>query len=116
MENQATQDGNEHFEFLGFVLSVFDKTLHNIVALLNDNAGTNLSIARKFGSLYNDCDNHWFNFAVQDNVKVQKVKIAKAQLLMEKLLFNKLAALICRHSRFRAKTENVTRRISTFEM
>lgn len=59
-------DVDEPFEFLQFVLSVYNKSLENAVALLGDNANTNHVFARRIGPIFLRCHTHRYNLAMKD--------------------------------------------------
>lgn len=116
MENEETQDANEHITFLHFVLSIFQKTMVNVVALIGDNCSVNQSISAKLGIPLIGCASHRFQLAVQEILKDYEVVIGEVNSLMVKLRTPILAAKLRRVTHLKAKLRNQTRWSSTFEM
>ncbi len=46
-EDEESQNAQNHYDFTIFVLSVYEKTLSNVVALIGDNCNTNKAFANK---------------------------------------------------------------------
>ena len=48
MGDEKSLDAEEHVNFLEYVLKVYDKSLHKVVALVGDNCSTNKRIAKRY--------------------------------------------------------------------
>lgn len=85
MENNALQGAKEHFDFLIFVLSVFDRSLANVIALVAYSTNTNRSFSRMVGTMFVVYHSHRFNMAVKDLIFERKDMVEKIQAMMKKL-------------------------------
>lgn len=54
------------YESLNFILSVYEKSIGNVVALIGDIKNTNGAIARQVGPFFVGCHLHHPNHAVND--------------------------------------------------
>lgn len=77
MRNKASLGADEHFKFPSFVLSVFDRTMHILVALISDNVATNRVLACKARPLHIGYLSHQFVLATQNIILEQKGVIKK---------------------------------------
>lgn len=116
MENEESQDANEHYDFVKFVLSVFGKTMDNVVALIGDNTSTNKAFARCLGPFFVGCHSHRYNLAMKDILEEYEEVIEKVQAIMKKLSYQIPAAKLRRFTLLKAKQRNVTRWSSTYDM
>lgn len=91
--DKTSQSAEEHFEFLTFVLSVFRRSMHNVVALINDNANTNRAFSWLIGSVLVGCHSPRFNLAVKDVIKNNKKLLTKYMQLCT--TFRILFLLLC---------------------
>lgn len=116
MENETALTASEHYEFLSFVLGLFNKSLVNVVAITGDNCNTNRSLARLGGLNFVGCASHRFNLAVKDILKRYEHSIGMIQTLMKKLSFQIPAAKLRMHTPLKATQRNETRWSSTYTM
>lgn len=56
----------EHYKFLKFVLSVYIRTLENVVTLIGDNANTSRQFSRQIRPFFVGSHGHRFNLPVSD--------------------------------------------------
>lgn len=64
MGEEETLTASEHVEYLEFVLSVFDKDMGNVSALVGDNCSTNKLLATLADCKFVGCASHRFNLVV----------------------------------------------------
>lgn len=64
IEDESSQDANEHYELIQFVLSVSDRGIE--VALIGDKKSTNYSISWKVGPIFVGWHSHRHNVAMKD--------------------------------------------------
>lgn len=116
MEDETRLGASEHYEFMTFVLSVFNKSWSNVACLIGDNCNTNKALSRAASTPMIGCASHRFNLAVQDILLEDQDIIEKVNAVMLKLKTLTLAAKLFKLSGLRAKTKNTTRWSSVFEM
>ena len=116
MENEASQDAAEHYNYMEYVLEVHGKSYDNVVAIVGDNTSTNKAFARRRGPVFVGCHSHRFNLAVKDILEDHTAAISKVQELMHKLCYHIPAAMLRRLTPLSAFTANVTRWSSTHAM
>ena len=118
---EQSLDAESHFEYMEFVLEVFEKSMTNVVAISGDNCAVNLSLAKNIHSRYSSCHyigcaSHRFNLAVQDLMTPYREVIDKVNSLMKKLQNLIPAAKLRRINHLKAKTSIKTRWSSTYAM
>lgn len=96
---ESQQDADEHNAFFEFVLSVYSKLLHNLVALIAENCSTNQSIARRFKLLLVRCASHTYQSSGQQGMSNDNDASEAVRRLMKKLRTPSMRA------RFRSKTD-----------
>lgn len=109
MKNEETQNANEHYEFILFVLSVYGKTMQNVVAVVGDNCNTNRAMSRRIGPIFVGCYSHRFNLAVRDLLSKYKKVTSKVQQVMKKLSYSIPAAQLRKLTPLKAVQANDTR-------
>ena len=65
MENEESITANEHYDFLCFILSLYNKTLSNVVAMIGDNVNTNRAFSGRIGRNFVGFHSHMFALAVK---------------------------------------------------
>ncbi len=113
---ETSQDSDNHLEFVTFVLSVFQKSLENVVVFVGENSSTNKALSKKSSIEFVGCPSHRFNLAMKEIIRINEVVIDKVQSLMKKLSYPFPAAKLRDFSHLRAKCSNVTRWSSTAAM
>ena len=121
MGEEESLDSVSHVEYIEFVLSIFKKTLANVVAISGDNCAVNLKVAKlvnqKCGTcFFVGCASHRLNLAIQDLMKPYKDVINKLQKLMCQLKNLVPAAKLRRLTHLKAKTSCPTRWSSVIDM
>lgn len=115
-DDLTRQDAPNIFEFIEFVLGVYQKSLENVVALTGDNVLTNRSLVNKAKTDFIGCASHLFNLTVQDIVKVNDVPVEKVLSIMKKLRTPIPAVKLRLHTGLKAVIRNVTKWSSTCYM
>lgn len=78
-EDETSQNGENHEEFIEFVLPLFRKSWENVLAIIGDNCALNRCLAKslcnnhQIGSV--GCASHRFNLAIKDMLKKDKIII-----------------------------------------
>lgn len=116
MENEESLNADEHFEFLSFVLSVFGKSMDNVVAVTGDNCNTNKFMVRRTGPTFVGCHSYRINLFVQDFMQPYADIILKVSQLMRKLSYQIPSAKLRAFTTLNAKMSNATRWSSTYKM
>lgn len=116
MGEEDSHTADEHYSFLKFVLSVYGKTIENVVALVGDNENTNRAFGRRVGPTFVGCHSHRFNLAVRDVLADHKALIGKVHDLMRRISFQIPSAKLRRLTPLKPKMGNETRWSSTYEM
>lgn len=114
LDKEESMDAKNHAQFIDFVLSVLNATLHNVVAITGDNAAVNLKSANLLNEKVNTCffigfASHRFNLAVQDLMMPYKEVMDKLHKLMKKLTNLILVAKFRRFTPVKAKISYPTR-------
>lgn len=92
MENEKSLNAEELFEFLFFVLSVYEKSRDNVVAGVDDSWRTNRAMLRHIGPKFVRFHSHPLNLWFQDIIEQQKDVVSRVQQLMCKLRYQILEA------------------------
>lgn len=116
MENEDSLNANEHYEFLEWVLALFEKSMDNVVAVIGDNCSTNRAMSRRIGPTFVGCHSHRFNLAVKDMISEDEDLVQIVRCLMKKLSFQIPAAKLRRLTPLKSQHANATRWSSTFHM
>ncbi len=115
-ESEISQDAEYHVQFVEYVLTVFGKSIANVVAVVSDNGSTNKKMARLLRKGLVGCYSLRFNLVVQDLVSGDSRMIFEIYKLMKKLPDPLPAAKLRAHTSLLAKCNNLTRWSSTSEM
>lgn len=91
---ELLQFAEEHVVFLHFALEVFAHSRNNVAALTIDNADTNRPFAQNVEALFLGCHSHKLNLAMKNVLLKHEKVIGISNVLMEKLSFSILAALL----------------------
>ena len=116
LEDEASQSAKHHYEYIEFVLSLFERSFDNVVAVIGDNCTCNKSLANLIGCPLLGCSSHRFNLCVMDFIRESSNVIEKVNGLMRKLRYPIAAAKLRQHTYLRAKCQNTTRWSSTSAM
>lgn len=92
MGNEESQMADDHFMILKFVLSVFRKTINNIMAPVGDSDNTNKAYARRVGLTLSSFHRPWFNLAAQDILANYSAVVTMVHEFMNQLSFHILSA------------------------
>lgn len=74
----------EHEKFRSFVLSVFQKTLSNIVCIVADNSPTNKALSDLLGCVFIGFHSHRYNLAMNNFLSEYDGLLSTAHYLMIK--------------------------------
>ena len=85
MDNETSNSSHEHHEFLKYVLSVYNKGLSNVVALVGDNASTNRDFGRLVGPCFVGCHSHRFHLAVKNMLVQHEDLLSNVKDVMRRL-------------------------------
>lgn len=114
MGNEDSQNADDHFEFLEFVLGVFGKSFSNVAVLIGDNCNTNRAFSRRVGPIFVGCHSHRYNLALKDIMLGHKSSIDSFRATMSRLSFQIPAAQLRPSTHLKAKLDCETRWSSTF--
>lgn len=115
-EDETSQNSDQHIQFCNFVLTLYNKTLDNVVALIGDNCSTNKAFARKADRKFVGCYSHRFNLAVKDVLNESKDELEKVRKIMIKLRTPIAAGKLRHMTPLKAQVSNATRWSSSFVM
>lgn len=107
---------SSHLEFIVYILGLYNNSLSNISCLIDDNCITKRAIAFRYSQLLIGCASHQFNLAVVDILGAEEQLACKINMTMSKLKNLLLTAKLRKFTHLAAKTRNITRCISTFEI
>ena len=116
LENETSFTAADHVDFIKYTLSIYEKNLENVVALIGDNAEVNKSMAKLLGIPLIGCASHKFNLAVSAYLEKDNILLNKTNQLMGRLKTYKLAGKLRELTPLKPVQKNVTRWSSTFEM
>jgi hypothetical protein len=116
MEEEESLNANAHVKFFEYVLQLYGKSWNNVAALIGDNCTTDLSFAGKANTYFIGCASHRFNLAMKFYFEEHKGMLKKINDIMSRLKNLIPAAKLRAHTHLKAKTRNLTRWSSTFEM
>ena len=106
----------DHVELIQYALSVFNKSLANVVAIIGNNAEVNKSTANLCGIPLIECASHKFQLAVSRYLDRNECLLNKINTLMGKLKSLKLAGKLREHTPLQSIQRNKTRWSSTYDM
>ena len=116
LNNKESLNAESHIAFFEFILEQFGKSWSNVVALIGDNCSTNRSFAAKVNINFIGCASHRFNLAMKSYLGEYEMLLRKINEIMSKLKNLIPAAKLRVHTKLKAKSRNVTRWSSTYEM
>lgn len=87
MGEQDSQNTEEHFDFVQYVLHMLCRSRENFAALLGDCCSTNRAHERRVGWLFVECFSHRFNLAIKDNIRGLAKSVNCRQTVMHKLSY-----------------------------
>ena len=116
MGDECSLNAQEHYEFLTFVLNLYQKSWANVVCLVGDNMNTNKSIANILGRPLIGCASHRLNLAVKDVLNEEEELLQKIHTIMIKLRGLLLGAKLKKLTNLTPKLRNVTRWSSSYQM
>lgn len=105
-----------HKDFLEWVLSVYRKSLENIVCIIGDNCETNKALSNFCGKPFVGCASHRFHLAMMKLMEGSRDALEKVNSLMMRLRGLKLAGELRKHTNLTPCPRNVTRWSSTANM
>lgn len=115
-ENEECLDSASHKDFLEFVLSIFNKSLENVVCPIGENCATNKAVADLLQTPIVGCYSHRFNLAVGDILGDYDDVIESVYRIMVKLRNLIPAANLRKHTNLRPILNNKTRWSSTSQI
>lgn len=114
--DETTLTASAHEETISYILSVYDKSWENVVAIIGDNVSTNKALASLVGRFLIGCASHRFNLAVCDIIESNSDTVQAIRSIMVKLRTLKYAAHLRNHIDLKPILSNTTRWSSTFQM
>lgn len=84
IEEKTTQSGDEHIEFLKFVLSLLNLYVPNITLLIDENCSTNESIVTKLGTPLFGLSIYFFKLSVREMISMEQKAFRTVNTLMFK--------------------------------
>ncbi len=73
MGDETSLDTDEHFNFLTYILEVYQKSWSNVDALIGDNCKTNKAPSFKTKKPLIGCSSHRFNLAIRNFLQMMKI-------------------------------------------
>lgn len=116
MEDADFFSVEEHYEFPKLILSVYEKSIKNVVAFVGDNTIKNRTFACWIGHFFVCCHSHRFILTVNDILATFDTVLEKVYLAMKKTSFQIAAAKLRKLTHLRSKLRNDTRWSSSFSM
>ena len=116
MINKTSFTAADHVEVIQYVLSVFNKSLANVVSIIGDNAEVNKFTANLCGIPLIGCASHKFQQAVSRYLDKNECLLNKINTLMGKLKPLELAFKLREHTPLQPIQRNKTRWSSTYDM
>ena len=114
--NEEKLGSREHFDLIGYVLSLYNKSLENVVALIEDNAETNKCLATQIDKPFIGCASHRLSLGIKDYLARYDTILAKINGPMGKLKSVKFSAKLRKYTDLRPVQQNETRWSSIAEM
>lgn len=84
MKDETSQNSREHFEFTTFLLSVLERTVTNVVALVEHNTSTNRASSRTVRITFIGWQSHPIILGVDDLISGNQENVDKEQSIMRK--------------------------------
>ncbi len=109
-------DADSHKAFIGDVLEMFNKRLHNLLFLVGDNAPVNKKLADLLQVPFIGCASHRFNLACKTYLEPFELSLMKINELMKTLGNIKQAGKLRKKTDLEPIKRNATRWSSTYEM
>ena len=107
--DETKLNADQNFEFLTYILGLYNKSWSNVACLIGDKCSTNKSVSNRAGVPFQGCASHRFNLAMRDILSTEKVNLPKIKEIMKKLRGLVLAAKLRNLTYLRAQVSNVTR-------
>ena len=114
--DEENYDAASHKAFIGDVLELFKRGIHDLLFLVGDNAPVNKSLANLLGVPFIGCASHRFNLACKMYLVPFESSLSKINDLMKTLGNIKQAAKLRKSTDLEPIKRNVTRWSSTFQM
>ncbi len=114
--NERSFTAQDHKEFIEFTLSLYDKNLNNVVAIIGDNAEVNRATSRLCKIPIIGCSSHKLHLAITQYLCRYQDLLDKVNGIMCKLRSFKLSGKLRTQTNLRPVQRNKTRWLSTFEM
>ena len=116
MGDESRLDAEEHYQFISFTLSLYNKSWKNVCCLIGDNVSTNKCLSTKAKVPFIGCASHRFNLAVRALLQDDEPLVSKIQNIMVKLRTLLLSAKLRKLTPIAPRIRNITRWSSTYEM
>lgn len=84
MEDESSMKARDYYDFMSFVLDVFNQRLCNVACIIGDNCSTNKALSKRASVPFIGCSIHQFNLTVQLFV-YEEPHLEKLNLFMSKL-------------------------------
>lgn len=107
---------SEHLYFTICLISLFGRSLSNVVAIFGDNFNSNKCFSKLAHKLFAGCASHLFNLAVRNIILCEMVSVDAVKKIMKNLSNFIPSAKWQHHTHLRAKCHNVTRWSSTYKI
>ena len=114
--DETKLDAVEHYDFITYVLEIYEKDLSSVVCLIMDNCETNKALSNICSKPMIGLASHRFNLAVCEYLTPHGAILAKVSTLMPRLKGLKLSAKLRTHTQLRPILQNATRWSSIYEM
>ena len=114
--SETSFTANDHYQFLEWVLSVYGKTMSDVIAIIGDNAEVNKALSNSCEKPLIGCASHRFNLAVSLFLKEHTEIIAKISDIMIKLRTSKYRGKLRQKTDLGPVLKNETHWSSTFAM
>lgn len=92
MGDDDTLSADEHFEFLKFVLSIYERSMDSVVALVSETEDANCAFSRRVGPTLVGFHGQCFNFALQNILCNWDSSLSQLHDLMQRLSHHICAA------------------------
>lgn len=107
---------DETFEFLNYVISVYDMTMDSVVTIIGGNENTNHAVVCRVGPTFVGYHSHRFHLAARNVINEFNDVTVKEYTIMRKLSFQIPAAKFHQLTLLRPKLSNRTRWSFVYEM
>lgn len=116
IKNETTQSAQVHYEFLGFVPSVYNHCLSHVVALIGDSGSIKRVYVRLIKSIFVGCYVSCYSRGMKEFMHEQQIVLEKVQTLMWKLSCSIASAYLQWLTHFHFVLANKTKWSSTYHM